>query len=274
MANNIELLRELGLNQLEAEVYLFAIGQPPMTAYRIAKCIGKPQANVYKAVEVLAKKGALLMEDGGSRTCRAVPVAEFLRRAERDFMEFSKLAKLRLGEVQPVPVDERVYRLETVAQIYHQAREMIGRTRSTVVVDAFPIPLRKLADALTNAARRVAVHVEAYEPVEIAGADVVVVSQGAQSLRAWKAHQLNVVVDGRESMMALIGMDGETVLQAYWSNSLYLSCVHHAGRLCEQTLIKIMANPARAAAILEEHPFFYRASVPGHKELLKRCATS
>lgn len=274
MANNIELLRELGLNQLEAEVYLFALGQPPMTAYRIAKCIGKPQANVYKAVEVLAKKGALLVEDGGSRTCRAVPAGEFLRRAERDFVEFSKLAKMRLDEVQPVPIDERVYRLETVAQIYHQAREMIGRARSAVVVDAFPLPLRKLTEALTIAARRVDVRVEAYEAAEIADADVVVVSNGAQSLRAWKAHQLNVVVDGRESLMALIGMDGEAVLQAYWSNSLYLSCLHHAGRLCEQTLIKIMADPKRAAEIIAEHPFFYRASVPGHKELLKRYATA
>lgn len=276
MRNTIEILRELGLNQLEAEVYMFALGQQPMTAYGLAKGVGKPQANVYKAVEVLARKGALLVEDGGARTCRTVPFADWVQRAERDFAEFAKLAMQRMGEVQAVQIDERVYRLETVAQIYHQAREMIQRARSVVVVDAFPLPLQRLVEPLELAAQRAAVHVEAYEPVVIDGANVVVVSAGvgAKSRRAWRAHQLNLVVDGRESLMALIGMDGETVLQAYWSNSLYLSCLHHAGRLCEQTLLRIAADPGQAARILDEHPFFYRANVPGHKELVKRYAAT
>lgn len=54
----IELLRQLGLNQLEAEVYAFLLPNEPMTAYAIGTALGKPTANVYKAIEHLARLGA------------------------------------------------------------------------------------------------------------------------------------------------------------------------------------------------------------------------
>jgi sugar-specific transcriptional regulator TrmB len=52
----IELLRQIGLNQLEAEVYAFLLPSEPMTAYAIGTALGKPTANVYKAIERLARQ--------------------------------------------------------------------------------------------------------------------------------------------------------------------------------------------------------------------------
>ena len=83
----IEMLRELGFNRIEAQIYIFLLPHSPMTAYKIAQKIGKPAANVYKAVECLAHKGALVIEDGPNRTCRAMPTDIFLRRAEQDFYD-------------------------------------------------------------------------------------------------------------------------------------------------------------------------------------------
>jgi hypothetical protein len=273
----VELLRELGLNQLEAEIYLFLLPQPALTAYKIAKHLGKPAANVYKAVDVLARKGAVLLEDGDARTCRAVPAKQFLRRAEHDFAAFTKQAARQLSRVEAPPLEERVYRLETADQVYARCREMAESTTAVLVADAFPVALARIAPWLEAAAARgVAVYVEAYEPIEIAGARVTMSPVGTRPVAMWRAQQLNLVSDGRENLMALLNLRGEGLLQAFWSNSLYLSCLQHAGRLCEQTLIRALAAHERGedvVAVLQSHPFFLHSKVPGQEELVQRYAS-
>ena len=57
-----ESLKQLGLNNLEAEVYIHLLTNYPMTAYKVGKGINKPTANVYKAIESLSKKGAVIID--------------------------------------------------------------------------------------------------------------------------------------------------------------------------------------------------------------------
>lgn len=285
MPGPLDTLRELGLNQLEAEIYLFLLPHPPCTAYRIAKSLGRPAANVYHAVESLVRRGAVMVDQGDSRTCRAVPAEQFLKRAERDFLEMSQAARTQLAAIEAAPLDERVYRIETAGQVFEHCREMLDRARVVAVVDAFPAPLTLIRPWIETALKRgIEVHLEAYEPIDFPGAlvahaSVVTPSSGpANALHQWRAQQLNLVVDGKENLMALLSLDGQTVLQAYWSNSLYLSCLHHGGRLCEQTLIHALEAARRGATadqlrtILEEHPFFLRSKVPGQRELVRRYA--
>jgi hypothetical protein len=124
------------------------------------------------------------------------------------------------------------------------------------------------------------VFVEAYAPCAIAGADVVVVEHGPLSIDRWRSEQLNVVVDGREHVAALLSRDLSVVHQAIWSDSLYLSCLMHAGRLAEHTLIKLTRMrrtagvPTGLKRALEAHPFFANSDVPGQIEMVKRfCDT-
>ena len=73
----IELLHSLGLNRLEAEVYTFLLEQPePVTAYRAGRALGRPTANVYKAIEALARKGAVVIDEGSTRLCRPSPPSD------------------------------------------------------------------------------------------------------------------------------------------------------------------------------------------------------
>ena len=90
---------------------------------------------------------------------------------------------------------------------------------------------------------------------------------------------MNVAIDGREHLLALLSKDCAQVHQAIWSRSLYLSCLHHGGRLCEHTLLRLMDAADRSAdgkvlrRILEEHRFFVKDSVPGQKELFSRFSS-
>jgi hypothetical protein len=106
----------------------------------------------------------------------------------------------------------------------------------------------------------------------------VVTTFGADTIEAWGGEQLNLVVDGREHLLALLSPDLDAVVQAVWSQSLYLSSILHAGRLCEQTIHKLLAVRERtqlgpdARKLLEQHRFFIRGGVPGHQELRSRSS--
>src|SRR5437764_15136779 len=82
---HLDALIELGLSGSEAAAYAYLVRHSPATAYKVAKGIGKPVANTYKAIASLEEKGAVLVDDGESRLCRAVPPEEFLARLDRRF---------------------------------------------------------------------------------------------------------------------------------------------------------------------------------------------
>jgi sugar-specific transcriptional regulator TrmB len=271
-------LTALGLNELEAHVYVFLLGNRPMTAYAVARQIGKATANTYKAIESLARRGAVLIEDGDNRQCRAVPVREFLAQLERTFHERTTAAAEALTALQVESHDERVYKLESVPQLFERCRQMLAeRAERIVMVDAFPRTLQRIAqDLRAAAARGVSIHVLAYRPVKIPGTHISVAPRGEEAESFWNSQQLNIVVDGRETLIALLNTELTQIHQALWSNSLYLSCLMHAGIRSEHTLHRLYdaqssaAPPQRIAKILGEHKFFLNSDVPGQKELLAR----
>lgn len=272
----IESLRELGFNQLEAEVYLYLLPSPPVTAYRIGQALGRPTANVYKAVESLARRGAVLVEDGDQRVCQAVPVAELKKQLEKGFQRSLEVMERSLAKLESAPPDERVYKIESAVRLFEQCSQMLDRAQTVVVVDAFPHALERIRPRLLEVLKRgVALYVEAYEPIDLPGARVILVPMGRKSIATWQSEQLNLVVDGREHLLALLTTDLESVRQAVWSNSIYLSCIHHAGRLCEHTLVAMIAassqgNSKEALRLLTQHRFFFNSQVPGQQELLRR----
>jgi sugar-specific transcriptional regulator TrmB len=278
--NAIHALQQFGLNHLEAEVYLRLLSAAPMTAYRVAQDLAKPAANVYKAVEVLVRKGAILIEDGDCRLCQAVPMERFLKQAQNDFQATLSSVRLALSDLETPAVDERVYRIESAKQVFETAREMLEkRARKIAVIDAFPNALERIADSVRRAVKRGAeTLVEAYAPINIPGAKVVMASLTAEAPRHWKGEQLNVIVDGREHLIALLSTDLTTVCQAVWSRSAYLSCIHHAGRACEHTLIQMLEarergeSPEKILELLSAHKFFQTDEVPGHRDLVARYA--
>ena len=277
----LQQLVELGLNELEAQVYLFLLSNKPMTAYGVARQIGKATANTYKAIDSLARRGAVLIEDGDNRQCRAVPVREFMAHLARTFSERTRAAEQTLASLQLETYDERVYKVESVPQLLERCREMIAaRAERLVTVDAFPKALECIVPSLLSAiSRGISVYVQAYAPIAIEGAQIVVAPRGREAETYWNSQQLNVVIDGRETLIALLDNDITEIHQALWSNSLYLSCLMHAGMTSEQTVHRLMeARSGKDAtrkmnAVLDAHRFFLNSEVPGQKELVARFAS-
>lgn len=229
------------------------VEESPATAYKVARMLGKAAANVYKAVETLARKGAILVDEGESRSLRAVPPTELLGRVEREFRGARTNAERALARLRSNDDDERVYTLTTREQVIERAVMMLARAEQVVALDLFPEPLEDLrVDIERAAARGVRVRIQAYSEngADIPGADVRIATNSGSMLRAWP-QWLNIVADASEHMLALIRSERGDVIQAVWSGSSYLSVIYFSGLDAEMKNAAI-ATEIRAGASLAQ----------------------
>lgn len=263
------LLAPFGFSEIEALVYAFLLQEGLATGYRVSHGIGKPTANTYKALSSLAARGAITVEEGEGRLCRAVPPGELLDRLEKGFRDRKAQALSQLDRLQQSHGDDRIYQLEDADQVLARAKAMLDRAQSIVLLDIFPAPFAALKPDLKAAvARGVRVALQVYEPVTLPRAEVVLSDAGADLLASWPGQQLSLVVDAREHLLALLGRDGRTVHQAIWSGSTFLSCMQHNALACELLLRdrKGGEGPARRLQKIS----LLQAAPPGLEELKAR----
>ncbi len=273
----VQSLLAFGLTELEAEVYVFLLRESPATGYRVAQAIGKPVANTYKAVESLHNKGALLIDEGANRLCRAVPAEEWLAQQERTFQHNRKRAARALAALRGGAADDRVYQLRSREQVLQRCRHMLDRARQAVALDLFPEPLAELGPDLERAAARgVRVVLRAYRLAAVAGVDVFVDPRGESVLGRWPGHWLNLVVDGQELLLAFLDADGRGVHQALWSGSAYLAWVYYSALRAEmslgalETLVERGATAAEIKKAVQRLRGLFPTELPGYQKLLDR----
>jgi sugar-specific transcriptional regulator TrmB len=269
-------LSDLGFNFLESEVYLELLANEPMTAYRVAKQINKPTANVYKAIDSLSQKGAVLIEDNKNRKCKAVPPDEFINHLEKLMLSKTSNLKEQLKDIGKVYYDERTYAIESVPLVFERFESMMSKCKKIAVIDIFPEPLDKVKSIIEKAVERgVEVHIQVYNPIEIKGATIVITEVASKSLEYWQSQQLNLITDGEEHLLALMNNSLSKVLQAKWSNSLYVSCLLLAGLIREQVVMDLMQKmdepdfADQARTILQNQKFFFNSKIPGLELLFK-----
>ncbi len=235
---------DLGFTPLEAEIYGLLLDEPGSTGYRLAQRLRKPAPNVYKAIESLESKGAVMVVDGKHRHCSAVPPDELLGHLERRFQASKRQAARALAERAQAPTDDRVYQLKSSNAVFQKARSMLERARDVVILDAFPRAAQELlADLEKAAAGGAKVGALLYEPLPSAGSqsgfEVVVDPRGQSTMERWPGQWLVLVVDASEMLMAFLSKDLSVVHQAIWSRSPYLVWVQHGGAASELLLAAV-----------------------------------
>jgi HTH-type transcriptional regulator, sugar sensing transcriptional regulator len=252
----VEALTELGFTRLEAEVYAVLVEESPMTAYRAAQALGKAAANVYKAVESLARKGAVLVDDGETRVLRAVAPSELFARVEHDFKRTRAKAERALERLHGPEGDDRVYQLRSREQVLERAETMLQNAQQLVAIDLFPEPLDDLREAIGGAVQRgVKVLMQVYEPTELPGVQLVLAPRAEALRAAWPAQWLNLVCDAREHMLSLSRSNRGEVVQAVWSGSAYLSVLYYSGLVAElekAALLSLIEAGASATRLRKE----------------------
>jgi sugar-specific transcriptional regulator TrmB len=232
-------LEALGFSPMEAAAYEFLLGESPATAYRVAQGLGKSTANTYKAIDSLIAKGAVMADDSAARLCRAVPVVEVLRQAERAFFAHRNAAAAALSRVASkgrATTDDRVYPLTTIDQVFERGTGLIDRATRLVLLDVFPEVLPTLRPAIDAAlGRGVRVALLVYQPVQIDGAEVVLHHRAAEVLRRWPGSWMNVVADSAECVLALLEPGMRAIRHASWTASAFLAHLYDSGLFGEMS---------------------------------------
>ena len=255
----------MGFTPVESEVYLYLLTTSPTSGYKIAKETGRPAPQVYRALDGLAQKGAILMAEGKTRLCRAVPVDTCLRNLERGFAHKKERAAEVLRDLPTPADDERVYRLESRDQVFERCREMLRDASRCVLLDLFPSPLQELRpDVEALVSRRIPTALKSYGKQSMDGiAHHVVPDDATRLIDQWPGNQINIVVDAGKFLWAMLSKDNESVLYAFWSANHYLGAMAHNGLISELSLTRLRQGIARdadseelSAIMLESDPFF------------------
>ncbi len=264
----LEALEALGFSPIEAEVYVLLVQRPASSGYKVAQELGKAAAGVYKALDALALKGGVVVDDDGTKLWRAVPPDEMLGRLARQHEAQREAARRSLATLEPAASDERVYRLQSFDQVVQRFLQMVERATETIVVDLFPKSVRLVRESLERATERgLQVTAKLYTPCELDVSYQVVTPDAERLLDAWPLDWLNIVVDAEEHMLALVDVERGRVQHATYTGSTYLSLLYHSGITSEiqrdalGAAIVAGANASELRALHDKHHEYFSARV-------------
>lgn len=275
----LEALGDLGLTPLEAEVYAFLVKGSPATGYRIAQAVGKPVGNIYKAVEALEQKGAVLVgEDNENRLVRAVPAAELVGRLERDFRGACETAIAGLtAEAGDDDPDDLLYRIMDRGVFMERCRASIRSAQQLVLISMCPVFAAEIGEELSAAARRgVATAVKVYEAVEIPGVEVVQDPRGIAAVQSGPGQWIEMTVDGREFVQGLLDHDGAELHLGQWTRNPLTNWMVFTGRYADIALAMVRGALNRGASseevqgLLERFRQFGSPASAGKVRLMSR----
>lgn len=232
----VAALLDLGFTDIEARIFCELTRLGPATGYRLSKAIGKASANTYQALETLAQKGAVIVDEGETRIWRAAPAAELIAALGARFQQRSQSALAALADLKPPAAEARLYAVKTPDQVISRARAMIEAAREILLFDLFPEPYAALEpDLVRCGARGVRVVGQVYGdgPTRVPAVSQPVAET---QLAAWPGRQVTIIADGREHLTALLSRDGQRCRHGVWSDSVYLACLYHSGLAAEIVL--------------------------------------
>lgn len=266
----------LGLTALEAQAYTFLLAKSPSTGYQVARGIGKPTANTYKALEALLQKGAIIRENGPVRQYRALGISDLLEGLARRHRELCAEAESSLKMMRGSDSDDRLYQLATPQQVFDTLRRMLKQTQSLILLDLFPTAVEVLAKDILMTARRSEVCLKVYAPVRLKGVRIIEERYATDTLQRWPGQWANGVVDGREYVLAFLADECRAVRQAYWSASPYVAMIYHQGLISEMTVSAVeqaltrQATIKQVATILHQFRRLLTADTSGTAAMRKR----
>ncbi|HEY1938510.1 MAG TPA: helix-turn-helix domain-containing protein [Candidatus Angelobacter sp.] len=265
-----------GFNCLEERAYVALLQAPGQTGYKVAQALKKPVANVYKALESLLEKGAVLVEDGDPAVYQATPIAELFDKLETELRKQRRSAVRQLSAGTPPP-DERVYRLGSREQTIQRARGMIASSKRVLLLDFFPNLVSELAAEISAAAARgVKIAGQIYAPAQFSGAMLTLRTERDHVLQRWAGDWMNLVADGQELLISVLERSGNGLHQAIWTRSPYLAWSYHSALYAEILLNRLRVEiengtgKRKLLQLMEEYHDRIAIDAPGYKRLASR----
>ena len=208
-------LRDLGFSGHAAEAFCALVRMSHATAGDLVLKTGVADSKIYYALDELAEKGLIEVQDGKPKTYRVVPSKEVeirLSRLVEAEYEKQRAATTRLGSLlEPLraatksPDTDVAYIVKGLPNVVARAKALISSARKEIVVLAADEGIfRKLEDDLARAARR-RIRVRLAVPEIPVTKDL----EKAAEIRAILCECVLVVVDGQQVLTMSRTADGD-----------------------------------------------------------------
>jgi sugar-specific transcriptional regulator TrmB len=193
----IASLERLGLSSYESKAYLAAIGQPPITCYKLAQLSGVPRARIYEVVDKLAAKGLLLLQSGDKALLTAANYEGFLAQKESEIRENLDRLRKALAAI-PSAESSGTWNVNGRSQVLQTARELMVAAERYVYVQALAHDVQALLPTMQRIRQR---------KIEIHGIYCGDLPQGLPGLvkhlgeSGLVCSEIAVVVDGEQALI-------------------------------------------------------------------------
>ncbi len=218
-----EALIGFGFTALESEIYTFLLQEHPATGYRVAQAIGKPAANVYKGLEALERKAAVLVEGTNSKEYRPVAPERLFSRLEKEFMGNKSSAVKILSAFGKPSSNGKMFTVSSRDQAVSQARTLLASAKDQALFVGSEDFARDLKTDLKDA--------WVMSPVEIPAEHSIVVPE-----EMFEVPTMQVVVDGKSAIFAS-GTDAN--FQGFWFEDHPLGASLHQAVVCQMGLYQV-----------------------------------
>lgn len=216
----LDRLREIGLGDYEAKIYVALVKQHPATGYELARRSGVPSSKVYEVLGRLQEKDVVFVSDGGGRAKRYVPVdpEEFIDRYRTRVTR--ALDGLR-ADLEAIGAEEPVGYIWNVhgrTALVEHTRHLVERAERTLLISGWDEELADLAPAIAAAhQRKVRVAVIDYGtlPLEAAAVYTHPIKDTIHGEKGGRG--LTLCADARVALMGLVQDDG--VGHGAWSRN-------------------------------------------------------
>ena len=235
------MLKELGLSELEANIYHWLLGNQRSTGYKIAGQIAKPVANTYKALKSLQNKGAVISDDSkGTTYFETIPIEEFLNKIESEFNRKKEKIIKEVEKLETRQDNTGIYEIKSIELVYEKAASMIKSAQNTLLIDGFPAPMKKIKQYLTEErASDVSIYVKNYSGDDIAKVHQLKASFDDLPISELNGQWLIVLKDTNESLLAFFNKDGSELIHAVWTQDPFISFILFNGSAYEFNFTEI-----------------------------------
>ncbi|RAL22504.1 TrmB family transcriptional regulator [Thermoflavimicrobium daqui] len=142
----IDLLKKIGLSDLEARCYITLHEEHDLSGYEVAKRISVSRTNVYSALRSLTDKGACRRMEGETTRYNAVPIEQLVRLVQSELEQTSK-ALIQQMKSQPSPAPA-FYNWQGSKVIETAIRRIIANADTSIIVDIWAEDLQWVEEAL------------------------------------------------------------------------------------------------------------------------------
>jgi len=253
----LERLREIGLGDYEARLYLALVRRHPATGYELARTSGVPSSKVYEVLRRLQDKELVFVTDGG-RTRRYIPVdpEEFV---EQYSSRMTRTLEGLRGELGALGSEEQVgyvWNISGRETLIERAGRAIEHAEATVILSGWDDELAELTDALAAArGRKVRTAVIVYGALEPTASavyrhpirDTIYDEKGGRGL--------SLCADSRAALVGIVARNGSasgawsrnhgfvTAVEDYLKHDIYVQKI--VGRFHDQLVTTYGRNFAR-----------------------------